>query len=211
MHMPGMDGAMLAKAMRDLRGTSLFPLVLLSSLGQRDFVDDRSLFVAYLTKPAKPSQVKEVLRNAVDGTVGRSPAAPSSGPLVTGEVRPERILLAEDNAVNQKVALHMLAKLGYRADVVANGLQVLEALRRQSYDLVLMDIQMPEMDGLEAAGHIVSEFSEAAGRPWLIALTANAMQGDRERCLEAGLDDYLSKPIKIAELEAALDRGRRRG
>ncbi len=211
MHMPGMDGAMLAKAMRDVRGKLLFPLVLLSSLGQRDFVDDRTLFVAYLTKPAKPSQVEEVLRNAIDGIAVRATIATSRLPAVMGEARPERILLAEDNTVNQKVALHMLAKLGYSADVVGNGLQVLEALRRQTYDIILMDVQMPEMDGLEAAGHIVKEYPVEAGRPWLIALTANAMQGDRERCLEAGLDDYLSKPIKVGELEVALSRARQRG
>ncbi len=116
---------------------------------------------------------------------------------------PLRILLAEDNVVNQKVALRMLERLGYRADVVANGLEVLEALQRQHYDLVFMDVQMPEMDGLQATQVICQTWSK---RPWIIAMTANAMQGDRETCLAAGMNDYISKPIRIEGLAEALLR-----
>ena len=138
------------------------------------------------------------------------PAAPASRiaprPQGPAAVSAARVLLAEDNAVNQKVALHLLAAIGYRADVAANGLEVLEALRRQHYDIVLMDVQMPEMDGLEAARHIVAEQPDRAKRPWIIAITANAIQGDREICLEAGMDDYVSKPIRKAELAEALRR-----
>ncbi len=211
MHMPEMDGSMLAKAIRDTCGAFAPPLVLLSSLGQRDFVDDQTLFTAYLTKPAKPAQVQETLRNALGSTASPFAATvPESLPTVNGEARAERVLLAEDNPVNQKVALHMLARIGYRADVVSNGLRVLEAVKKQRYDIVLMDVQMPEMDGLEAARRIVADAPDREQRPWLIALTANAMQGDRERCLEAGLDDYLSKPIKVAELEDALRRAKLR-
>jgi CheY-like chemotaxis protein len=122
--------------------------------------------------------------------------------------RTERVLLAEDNVVNQKVALLMLARLGYRADVVANGLEAIEAVTRQRYDLVLMDVQMPEMDGLEAARRILLKWPQRGDRPWIIALTANAMQGDREACIAAGMDDYVSKPIKTEELAAAMARGR---
>jgi PAS domain S-box-containing protein len=116
-----------------------------------------------------------------------------------------RILLAEDNAVNKKVILQMLSKLGYRADTASNGIETLKALERQSYDLVLMDIQMPEMDGLEAARQIRKLWS-AAEQPKIIALTAYAMEGDRERCLEAGMDGYISKPVKMDDLNAALTR-----
>jgi CheY-like chemotaxis protein len=122
-----------------------------------------------------------------------------------GHQHPLRILLAEDNTTNQKVALRMLERLGYRADVVANGVEVLDALKRQSYDVVLMDVQMPEMDGVEATGYIRSH-RNVLQQPWIIALTANALVGDREHYLEAGMDDYVSKPVRIHELRDALVR-----
>jgi len=114
-----------------------------------------------------------------------------------------RILLAEDNAVNQMVALRMLERLGYQADTAANGKEVLAALKSRSYDIVLMDVQMPEMDGLEAARLIRSE---KVDRPYIIAMTAHAMKGDREVCLEAGMNDYVSKPVRMEELRAAILR-----
>lgn len=118
--------------------------------------------------------------------------------------QPLRLLIAEDNAVNQKVALKMLAKMGYRADIAGNGLEVLDALNRQNYDAILMDLQMPEMDGLEATKEIRKRLPE--NRPRIIAMTANAMPGDREICLEAGMDDYLSKPVRIEQLQTVLKR-----
>jgi CheY-like chemotaxis protein len=102
----------------------------------------------------------------------------------------------------------MLAALGHRADVAANGAEALEALDRQPYDIILMDVQMPEMDGLEATRRIVTEHPDRSARPWIIALTANAVQGDREACLAAGMDDYISKPIKKEDLAGALKRVR---
>ena len=118
---------------------------------------------------------------------------------------PLRILLAEDYVVNQKVALRLLAQMGYRADVAANGLEAIQALERQPYDVILMDVQMPDMDGLEATRQICERWP-AGARPRIIAMTANAMQGDREICLAAGMDDYVSKPIRVDELVQALSR-----
>jgi CheY-like chemotaxis protein len=122
-----------------------------------------------------------------------------------GKRRPMRILLAEDNVVNQKVALRILERLAYRGDVAANGLEVLQALERQDYDVVLMDIQMPEMDGLETTARIRRQ-RPMENQPWIIALTANALVGDRERYLAAGMNDYISKPVKIEDLAAVLTR-----
>jgi CheY-like chemotaxis protein len=116
---------------------------------------------------------------------------------------PLRILLAEDNVVNQKLALRFLEQMGYRADVASNGLEAIESVGRQAYDVVLMDVQMPEMDGLEASRRICARWAPGE-RPRIVAMTANAMQGDREMCLAAGMDDYLTKPIRVDQLVEAL-------
>ena len=118
---------------------------------------------------------------------------------------PLRILLADDNAVNRKLALRLLQRMGYGADVAGDGGEAVEGVERQRCDVVLMDAQMPEMDGLEAARRIVARWPEAE-RPRIVAMTANAMQGDREQCLAAGMDDYLTKPIRVAELAAMLEQ-----
>jgi CheY-like chemotaxis protein len=118
---------------------------------------------------------------------------------------PLHILLVEDNAVNQKLALRLLSQMGYRADMAGNGLEAIQALERQDYDVVLMDVQMPEMDGLEATRQIRKRLP-AERQPRIIAMTANAMQGDREACLEAGMDDYISKPIRVDELVGVLEK-----
>jgi CheY-like chemotaxis protein/HPt (histidine-containing phosphotransfer) domain-containing protein len=208
MQMPEMDGLMLANAIRQYRDASTLPLAMLTSLGQRKEDPQAGVdFVAWLTKPIKSSS----LYNALVGVFAaqprrvREPAATARFDTQLAQRVPLRILLAEDNAVNQKLALQLLRKMGYRADVAANGLEVLDALRRQAYDVVLMDMQMPEMDGLEASRRICQEWT-AAQRPRLIAMTANTMQGDREACLEAGMDDYVGKPIRVDELQAALER-----
>ena len=211
MHMPEMDGLQLAREIRRLRDVATMPLVLLSSLGQGETHPDFHIFSARLTKPAKPAQLFEVLA-ALFKVVPAAPRPMSEHPFVAAAAaaatHTEKLLLAEDNAVNQKVALLMLGKLGFRADIAANGLEVLEAMKRQPYDIILMDVQMPDMDGLEASRQIRLHEAETGAHCWIIALTANAMQGDREVCFAAGMDDYISKPIKTEELRAALDRVR---
>jgi CheY-like chemotaxis protein/HPt (histidine-containing phosphotransfer) domain-containing protein len=166
----------------------------------------RSLFVACLNKPIKQSQLYNVLVGIFDEKLQLpSPALPSESEEKLGDRLPLRIIVAEDNAVNQKVAVNILSKLGYRVDLAGNGLEVLEALQRQPYDVVLMDVQMPEMDGLTATRQICERRSPAE-RPRIIAMTANAMQSDRDACLQAGMDDYISKPIRLQALISALTK-----
>jgi CheY-like chemotaxis protein/HPt (histidine-containing phosphotransfer) domain-containing protein len=206
MQMPEMDGISFASEVRRVRDD--LPLVLLSSLGGAVDVPAKT-FAASLTKPIRPSQLYEALLEVVGANVEdlEPTAARALGPEVAGR-HPLRILLVEDNAVNQQLALLLLEKLGYRADVAANGLEALEALERQPYDVVLMDVEMPQMDGLEATRRI-RERAPAANGPHVIAVTANALHGERERCLEAGMDDYITKPLRLAELAAALGRSDR--
>ena len=209
MHMPEMDGLTLAIEIRQQPGCQTLPLVMLTSIDQPDACHKiQANFAACLTKPIKQSQLHDILIQVLDGQpIKVRPSSSLSSDIDSELARrlPLRILLAEDNMVNQKVALHLLQRMGYRADVAGNGLEVLEALSRQSYDVVLMDVQMPEMDGLAATRHICRTLPQNE-RPRIIAMTANAMQEDREICLEAGMDDYISKPIRVAELVRALGK-----
>ena len=211
MQMPGMDGLMLAEEIRKLRDTAALPLVMLSSglVSKQKAADQNgeSRFAAVLAKPVKPSQLFEALMGVLTDQPAqvRQAASQQKVDRQMAERLPMRILLAEDNLVNQKVALRLLERMGYKAEVAANGLEVLEALRRQPYDLVLMDVHMSEMDGLEATREICRRWEEGE-RPRIIAMTANAMQGDREECLSAGMDDYISKPVQIGELQTTLQR-----
>lgn len=211
LHMPDMDGVSLARAIRQRPACQSLTLVMLTSLGH-SLPDEGELFAAFLHKPIKPGQLREVLVAALTGQSAsterrRAGDVPPDDKL--GPRHPLRILLAEDNVVNQRVALRLLERLGYSADVAADGLEALDALHRQVYDVVLMDIQMPEMDGLEASRRIC-QLWPADQRPRLIAMTANAMQGDREACLAAGMDDYISKPVRLDELRRALSQATRR-
>ncbi len=203
MHMPEMDGLELARRIRATGHT--LPLVLFSSLGRKEAMAG-ALFAATLAKPLHQSQLFDALATLL----GEAPAvrrAEPARPTIDASLalrHPLRILLAEDNVVNQKLALRLLQQMGYRADLAANGIEAIECVARQTYDVVLMDVQMPEMDGLEASRRIVARWPQAAARPRIVAMTANAMQGDREECLSAGMDDYVTKPIRVEALVAAL-------
>ena len=205
MHMPGMDGLELARHLR--AADARLPLVLFSSLGRREAGDTEGLFAATLAKPMRQSQLFDMLATLLVAHPAHTPAgrAAPDKPRIDPQLaarHPLRILLAEDNVVNQKLALRLLQQMGYRADVASNGLEAVESVARQPYDVVLMDVQMPEMDGLEASRRLNAN----GARPRIVAMTANAMEGDREMCLAAGMDDYLTKPIRVDELVAALLR-----
>jgi CheY-like chemotaxis protein len=202
MHMPDMDGGMLAASIREA-GHAL-PLVLFTSLGRLEAA--HSLFVATLAKPLRQSQLFDTLILLLDHDAAPRAPAPVAKPRLDpqmAERHPLRILLAEDNVVNQKLALRLLQQMGYRADLASNGIEAIESIQRQIYDVVLMDVQMPEMDGLEASRKITAKWKPHE-RPRIVAMTANAMQGDREECLAAGMDDYVTKPIRVDALVEAL-------
>ncbi len=217
MQMPDMDGLMLAKQIRQLPGTMMLPLVLLTSMGIRS--DNAAFtsvaFASCLTKPIKPAQLHEVLVRVISGAKAkpapRKSTASKLDPSLASRL-PLRTLLCDDNIINQKVALRLLQQMGYQADVAANGLECLKALERQPYDMIFMDVQMPEMDGLEATRQIRERQKnpEANGNfkqnISIVAMTANAMQGDREKCLAAGMDDYIAKPVRPDDVRRILER-----
>lgn len=228
MQMPGMDGLMLAELIRRQYDAARLPIIMLTSLGCRPSEMTSGAFDAILTKPVKNDQLFEaiqksfsnrpprradVVAEATDKPVSKPVEAPSPLPTTPSSVinsghseppRANRLLIAEDNLINQKVVLNMLKRLGYTADVVDNGLEAVKAVKEHSYEIVLMDIQMPEMGGEEATQRIREEVA-ADRQPWVIALTANALVGDRERFLAAGMDDYISKPVKQATLAEKLE------
>ena len=210
MHMPEMDGLALARRIRSRHAA--LPLVLFSSLGRREAGDDEKLFNAYLAKPIRQSHLYDTLVGLLAQDAAPKAVATPGRPQLDPEQatrHPLRILLAEDNVVNQKLALRLLQQMGYRADLASNGIEAVESVQRQAYDVVLMDVQMPEMDGLEASRQITALW-QPRDRPRIIAMTANAMQGDRDMCLAAGMDDYLTKPIRVERLVEALNQAHAR-
>jgi two-component system, sensor histidine kinase and response regulator len=214
-HMPEIDGIELAKKIKADPLTSSTKLIMMTSVGRRGEGSEarQAGAEAYLTKPVRQSQLYDAIAT-VTAKLGKAAVAEKEEKqLVTSHSLKEarartrvRILVAEDNQVNQKVAVKMLEKLGYRADVAANGLEAVEALSRITYAAVLMDVQMPEMDGYEATAEIRRREESEDRRTSIIAMTANAMQGDREKALEAGMDDYVSKPVQVKELDEVLER-----
>jgi PAS domain S-box-containing protein len=207
--LPDTSGKKLVGEIHGQRGADGAPCVLLCSLKQQAAYGKNLPpgFVACLAKPVHFQQLHGILATALKGEKVTENLLRSTGRIDTGfgQRRPLRILLAEDNVINQKVATRILSQMGYRPDVVQNGLEVLSALERQKYDVILMDVQMPEMDGLEATRQ-VRELWTGTRRPWIIAMTANAMESDRQMCLKAGMDGYISKPVRIEALEAELVR-----
>jgi signal transduction histidine kinase/CheY-like chemotaxis protein len=208
------DGPGLAAALQALWRSSerRVPLIVMVPVGQQG-ASDSGRFAMQLVKPIKPQRLYDVLHEVLH-TNGRAVPMPrdvseqvSDATVSMAERLPLKILLAEDNRINQQVVLQMLGRLGYRADMAQNGLEALEMLARQRYDVVLMDARMPEMDGVMATTRIRATLAEDA-QPYIIAVTADAMEGDRERYLAAGMDDYISKPVQLGELRAGLERSR---
>ncbi|MFS8969186.1 PAS domain S-box protein [Synechococcus sp. 'PEA 65AY6A-5F PE A'] len=214
MQMPEVDGETLGRWIKADPELSQTQLVMMTSLGLGEHSRRAAEigFAAYLTKPVKQTRLQEALVMALGKSsglatslLGMGPPLSQSAPSASRPQQPLRILLAEDNPVNQKVALRQLQSLGYMADVVANGQEVLDLLQRVQYDLILMDCQMPVMDGYEATRRLRQQERGSGHRTVVIAITANAMQEDRERCLQAGMDDYLSKPVLKEDLERVLN------
>ncbi|HEY9749941.1 MAG TPA: response regulator [Allocoleopsis sp.] len=206
--MPEMDGLTLAYELRQLPQYQALPLVILTSIGDSDpgraaFVVDQ---VAFVSKPVKQAQLRQALLQVLNQSpVVISPSVSMLTPANPANNLALRILVAEDNKVNQKVVLSGLKRLGYQAEVVNNGREAIQALQQRHYDVILMDVQMPEMDGLSATRYICQNWSRAT-RPRIIAMTANALHGDRETCLAAGMDEYLTKPLRLAVLAQVLSQ-----
>jgi CheY-like chemotaxis protein/nitrogen-specific signal transduction histidine kinase len=216
MQMPGMNGLTLAQEIRQLSAGTNLPLVLLTSMGVRtdspEFV--AAGFATCLTKPVKPAQLFESLVRVVSGLRPAPKPTPTNNKLdpKLSSRMPLRVLLCDDNLINQKVATRLLGQMGYTAKVAANGLEALKAMDEDVFDLIFMDVMMPEMDGLEATRQIRSRQQDRATYPnyksplVIVAMTASAMPGDKDKCLAAGMDDYLAKPVRPEEVRAVLER-----
>ena len=206
-NMPEMDGLSLAREIRSRFGAGMTILILSSGGMPGSEVEvAASIVQGTLSKPIRQSQLYNSLLNVLAGRPIRVPPEErhrSTAPAPSSPLRPLRILLAEDNVVNQKVAQLLLRQLGQRADLATNGIEAVSALKRQHYDVVLMDCQMPEMDGFDATREIREQIPQER-QPYIVAMTANALEGDREDCLRAGMDDYIAKPVDRAHLRAIL-------
>ncbi len=197
--MPGMNGIELVGKIRESGPVRELPVILMTSMGVVPNSDDNGN-TKLLVKPVKAQSLLDSVQQILLGSVKKVSENPlENDESKAGELYPLKILLAEDNVVNQRVANLILKRMGYRPDTVANGLEVLEALRQRDYDVILLDIQMPEMDGLSVAREVCRIYDKES-RPLMIAMTANALQGDRERCIDSGMDDYLSKPVRREEI-----------
>jgi CheY-like chemotaxis protein len=211
MQMPDEDGVMFARAARTLPTAVSTPIVMLSSAGSRAGLpaETASLFQAILAKPVKVRQLQETLTRVLAESPASEATAPRKPKMDPGTAArlPMEILVTDDNAVNQKVAQRLLRQMGYAADQAMNGVEALDAMARKKYHLVLMDIQMPELDGCETTRRVrESEARQGRDRVVIVAMTANAMKGDRERFLAEGMDDYLAKPVHPEALQAVIEK-----
>ena len=216
MQMPEMNGLTLANEIRKLPEAATMPLVLLTSMSVGSDHPDivGGMFASCLNKPIKPVQLLEVLVRVISGAnalQNKTPANAKLDPSLASRL-PLRVLLCDDNVINQKVALRLLQQMGYRAEPANNGVEALAALDKQSYDLIFMDLMMPEMGGLEATMEIrrrqqhQTEFPNFKNPIIIVAMTASAMQGDREKCLAAGMDDYLAKPVRLEDMRGIIEK-----
>jgi signal transduction histidine kinase/HPt (histidine-containing phosphotransfer) domain-containing protein len=215
LQLAGLDGITLATEIRKLPGAAMLPIILLTPLGVRadTVANSRITFASCVTKPVKPSQLSTALEQALlnpqKNVAAPTPVIPA--PLVS-ERLPLRILLVDDNEINQKVAARILQQIGYRPDMAENGLKALEILDKKAYDLVFMDVMMPEMGGIEATHSIRARQKDPGihpnygGRIIVVAMTAHAMQSDREKCLAAGMDDYLAKPVRPGDIRGIIEK-----
>jgi signal transduction histidine kinase/two-component SAPR family response regulator/HPt (histidine-containing phosphotransfer) domain-containing protein len=213
LQMPGMDGLALAAEIRKLPGAAMLPLILLAPPGIRFNMPSSAhiTFVHCISKPVKSAQLCAAFESVLFSPKSAVQPPPPKVNQSLAENLPLRILLCDDNAINQKVAARLLQQIGYQADIAANGREALEALDRKPYDLIFMDVMMPEVDGLEAT-RMIREWQKRGVHPnyqsriVIVAMTAQAMQGDREKCIAAGMDDYLSKPIRLADVRGVIER-----
>ncbi len=206
MQMPDMDGVVLARELRNLRPPDRLPLILLTSIGRTTAADfPKDLFAALVSKPIKQSQLYNVLLETISGRQWIIDKRPSVVSPQVRSSRPLNILVAEDNTINQKLIRRVLEQLGYQPEIVENGRAAVDAVQRERYDVLLMDVHMPEMDGLQATRLIVNTLKPAE-RPVIVAMTADAMEGDREKCIEAGMDDYITKPIHLDVVYKLLEK-----
>jgi CheY-like chemotaxis protein len=205
-HMPEMNGLQLAEALGGLRGTGLKKVLLTSGIPVPEVDAHRAGLVAQLSKPVKHAALFNTILKLFERRVVAALAdAPAASPGLQGSRDALRVLIAEDNPVNVRLLTILLEDMGYAADVVGNGAEALKALRRQTYDVVLMDVQMPVMDGIEATRQIHREW-EPSRRPRVIALTAGVMSEEIQTCRSAGMDDFLAKPLDVARLAASMAR-----
>jgi PAS domain S-box-containing protein len=208
-HMPLMNGITLAAEIRRLKNGKNLPVIILTSMGRRTNTPEvqELKLSAFLSKPIKQAHLYETLLSVLSGPERskRWLKLPVKREIRLANIHPMKILVAEDNMVNQKVTLKILDKMGYRADIAANGIEVIDAVKQISYDLILMDILMPEMDGYQATKIIINDYP-AVERPVIIAMTANALQGEKEKCIAIGMDDFICKPVRPQDLKEILLR-----
>jgi CheY-like chemotaxis protein len=214
LHLEGTDGVTVAAEIQKMPAAAMLPMVLLTPLGKKKRAAEevRVVFAHSVHKPIKPAQLSAALERAL-----LSPRPPSRSPEPVKSERslaeqlPLRVLLVDDNAINQKVAVRILQQLGYQPDTAANGREALDKLDRQPFDFIFMDVMMPEMDGLEATRllrkrQMIGGYTNYQSRIIIVAMTAHAMQGDREKCIAAGMDDYLAKPVRPKDVRDMLER-----